>query len=632
MALAPIMEAFTWGSAGQKLTPEQIAREREIAALLGQVDTSPVGDWTQGAARMANSFVGNLREGRANRAEQDNATYNQDIVQSLLGSMGGGVTGGYAGGNPVASALAGGSLGGVTAPMDPASARVAQAHGVPQGERASYIRNGLLQRGLPEHVADAFLVNFQDESGLDPNINEITPLIPGSRGGFGLYQLTGPRRREYEAFASQRGVNPGDIDAQLDFMMGELQGSESRAAQSILGAPDTATAAQAIVSDFLRPAPEHRQSRMSRYSRLGGGGTPAQAALESLAVGGSMPMPDVASSLMQPQQAQQQPVQMAQAGGINPAIIQALSDPRASGGTQQIAQLLLGQQFSQQQAEQERMRAEQEAQIQMQQRMQAAQAAGVDPRFIGDDEIWKQATGAQFREQPTDIREYEYARNQGYDGSFAQFQQEQKRAGATNVTTNVGEGDKFYQTLDTKNAETFSTLSEAGVAARSKAGQIDRLDELLTRAPQGAAAMLKQAAGEYGINTEGLSDIQAAQALINELVPQQRTPGSGPMSDADLALYKASLPRLINQPEGNKLIVETMRNIANYQVQMGDIADLVADREISPAEARKMIRELSNPLEGFGQRASQFEAPAARDKPITEMTDEELEALANGNS
>ena len=184
---------------------------------------------------------------------------------------------------------------------------------------------------------------------------------------------------------------------------------------------------------------------------------------------------------------------------------------------------------------------------------------------------------------------------------YAQFMATGGKEG-TNITVNTGEGDKFYENLDKKNAETFSALSEAGVQGRAKLGQIARLDTLLSTAPQGAAAMLKQAAGEYGIATEGLSDIQAAQALINELVPQQRQPGSGSMSDADLALFKQSLPRLINTPDGNRMIVETMRGITEYQIQMGNIADMVADREITPAEGRRLIRELKNPLEGFGTK------------------------------
>ena len=34
MALAPIVEAFTWGKGGAKMSPEEIAREREIAQAL----------------------------------------------------------------------------------------------------------------------------------------------------------------------------------------------------------------------------------------------------------------------------------------------------------------------------------------------------------------------------------------------------------------------------------------------------------------------------------------------------------------------------------------------------------------------------------------------------------------------
>lgn len=201
-----------------------------------------------------------------------------------------------------------------------------------------------------------------------------------------------------------------------------------------------------------------------------------------------------------------------------------------------------------------------------------------------------------------------------------------KQAGAATVT--VGESDKFYENLDKKNAETFAALSEAGVNGAAKLAQIDRLEGLLATAPQGGAAMLKQFAGEYGINTEGLDDIQAAQALINELVPQQRQPGSGPMSDADLALFKQSLPRVINQPGGNKLIVDTMRGITQYQVQMGRIADAVADREITPAEARKAIRSLPNPLGNFKVPANTTAPSAIPD--VGKMSDDELRAIING--
>lgn len=159
---------------------------------------------------------------------------------------------------------------------------------------ADYLRQGLIRRGLPAHVADAFILNFQDESGLNPGINEIKPIVPGSRGGFGLSQWTGPRRVAYERFAAGRGASLDDPDAQMDFLMTELQGSEARAARSILSAPDTATAAVAIVRDFLRPAPEHLARRSAKYAgaetqTYSAGAQPSQAPQNALAAAPEAP-------------------------------------------------------------------------------------------------------------------------------------------------------------------------------------------------------------------------------------------------------------------------------------------------------------------------------------------------------
>jgi len=133
-------------------------------------------------------------------------------------------------------------------------------------DRRTYLRNGLVQRGLPPHIAEGFVMNFQDESGLNPGINERNPIVPGSRGGFGLYQLTGPRRVAYERYAKERGVPVSDEDAQLDFMMMELQGPEKRAAQAIFNTENAGDAAAAIVTNFLRPAEKHRAERVARYT------------------------------------------------------------------------------------------------------------------------------------------------------------------------------------------------------------------------------------------------------------------------------------------------------------------------------------------------------------------------------
>ncbi len=131
--------------------------------------------------------------------------------------------------------------------------------------REGLILKGLQDRGMPEHIAQAFVMNARDESGLRTDINEQSPLVPGSRGGFGLMQWTGPRRKQLEAFAAERGAPVSDLDTQLDFLMTELQGSESAAGRAIFSARNAPDAAVAIVDKFLRPAEEHRAHRVAQY-------------------------------------------------------------------------------------------------------------------------------------------------------------------------------------------------------------------------------------------------------------------------------------------------------------------------------------------------------------------------------
>jgi flagellar protein FlgJ len=76
------------------------------------------------------------------------------------------------------------------------------------------------------------------------------------------------------------------------------------------------------------------------------------------------------------------------------------------------------------------------------------------------------------------------------------------------------------------------------------------------------------------------------------------------MSDADLALFQRSLPRLINTRQGNLIIARTMRGLAKYQQGQAAIAASVANREMTPADARKALSELENPLQAFKTMAN----------------------------
>lgn len=198
------------------------------------------------------------------------------------------------------------------------------------------------------------------------------------------------------------------------------------------------------------------------------------------------------------------------------------------------------------------------------------------------------------------IKEYQEAVRQGFKGTFLDYKTAISKAGATNVTVGGDEGtEAFEKEFGKLDAQALADVAVAGASAGRSIAQIDRLEGLLGNVPTGMAANLKQIAGNFGIPTEGLDDIQAAAALINSLVPAQRPPGSGPMSDADLDLFKKSLPRIINQPGGNQIILNTMRGIAQYDAMGSDIVQRFRAGTISKVDAFKELNNRPDPFANF---------------------------------
>ena len=197
-------------------------------------------------------------------------------------------------------------------------------------------------------------------------------------------------------------------------------------------------------------------------------------------------------------------------------------------------------------------------------------------------------------------KNYDYDVASGaFTGSLLDYQLAMKKAGATNVNVGDEGSEAFEKKFGQLDAQALADVGIAGATASRSLAQIDRLEGLLANVQTGMTANLKQIAGNFGIPTAGLNDIQAASALINSLVPAQRPPGSGPMSDADLDLFKKSLPRIINQPGGNQIILNTMRGIAQYDAMGSDIVQRFRAGTISKVDAFKELNNRPDPFANF---------------------------------
>ncbi len=186
--------------------------------------------------------------------------------------------------------------------------------------------------------------------------------------------------------------------------------------------------------------------------------------------------------------------------------------------------------------------------------------------------------------------------------------------GGGGTTVNVGAGENAF---DKKAGELLAQQAvdvvTQGAAAQRSLGQLGALEGALANAPQGAQGAWVARLAELGLPLEGADDVQAAQAIISSLVPQQRPPGSGTMSDADLALFQQSIPRIINQPGGNATIINTMRAISEYDMARAGIAQRLIQGELTQEQAFAEYGALGNPIP---EEMRSGAAPAAVAQPL----------------
>lgn len=136
----------------------------------------------------------------------------------------------------------------------------------------------LMQRLMDEvgfSVLDAAadVGNGGHESAGFVKLQEMKPTVKGSRGGYGWYQWTGPRRRAYEAWCAKNKLDPASDQANMDYHLVELKGPERGAIAATKRAgkgAEEATALDAKVKAFElgyeRAGAKHYASRLA-YAR-----------------------------------------------------------------------------------------------------------------------------------------------------------------------------------------------------------------------------------------------------------------------------------------------------------------------------------------------------------------------------
>ena len=200
--------------------------------------------------------------------------------------------------------------------------------------------------------------------------------------------------------------------------------------------------------------------------------------------------------------------------------------------------------------------------------------------------------------------------------SFYDWKTGLKKAGAQNISIDQKGETEFAKASGKHQAERFNELASDGQSAKQMLSDMNTLIDLGRTIGTGKGAELKAALGPYaeaaGVKIEGLSDIQAFEAIANRVAPSLRVKGSGAQSDLELKNFMKSLPNLGNTPEGNEILKTTLDGLYQNKVRAAEIGAKALSGAITRDEAETQLRKLPDPMEGYREfQKKRGAAPAA---------------------
>lgn len=275
--------------------------------------------------------------------------------------------------------------------------------------------------------------------------------------------------------------------------------------------------------------------------------------------------------------------------GRNPtALLRVLQSPAASDEQRQLAGQLLNHLYSRQEKLEDRAFEQNSPEAVQKRRLVDAQIA---------------AYGQKDPNTTNDIREYQFAKSQGFTGTFAEYQQGMKKAGAATTTIGGENTSEFVKKSDEAAAKRLGDIVEAGNAAPAFMGDIQQLADLGRQIGTGKGAQITAALGPYadmfGIKLDGLDETQAYNSIVARIAPNMRPAGAGATSDFDARQYLSSLPSLANTPGGNEIITATFGAIQQNKIDAAEIAQRAQSGEIKWQDAEREIRALPNPYQRY---------------------------------
>ena len=169
-------------------------------------------------------------------------------------------------------------------------------------------------------------------------------------------------------------------------------------------------------------------------------------------------------------------------------------------------------------------------------------------------------------------KDYLFAKQGGYPGSYTDYTKDIEKYRATNVSATVKMPEKEKMMLES-DIKTLDSLVSASNAARSIATKTQDIDAILGDIPGGGVVKLGADLQAYlGLPTEQAQKSQIVQAIATKGATEIRAPGSGSTSDLEFNAYRTAFPSLATTAQGRKLMVRMANASATRSSKLADWA------------------------------------------------------------
>ena len=214
---------------------------------------------------------------------------------------------------------------------------------------------------------------------------------------------------------------------------------------------------------------------------------------------------------------------------------------------------------------------------------------------------------------PAEIQGYNFARGQGYGGSFIDYQTALKKAGATNI----GVGDKSFQSEFGKGvAEAVTSGYQAAQGAVNTLNRIQTLKPLVADGKVfsgtlgGAQVQASRIADAFGIgganNAEKLQNTALAMQQLAglELSAAEAMRGQGAITENERGLIKrAAAGDLMNMTAKEvSTLLTGLEKTSNYKIQIHEtnLKRLSKNKDLAPLAEYYQLPTIPTPVESSG--------------------------------